>query len=247
MLKEWRGGIAFSNDMAIFRGQVAGNDAHSHWASQLTIALEGEVGFVTRDGEGSAEAIYFASKTEHQLLSGYICSIYFDPLSPSLFRDFARRAENGCLVLTRNQLPEPLRAITAKTDLQALVASGVLGVPDASLSSDERVRTVIQAIKSAMADGEDLDRDSLASLVNLSPSRFSHWFVEHTGVPLRSYRKWLKLRLALDALLDGKGPTEAAMLGGFSDLAHMSREFSDSFGLTYMDALRAWQHHFQQQ
>jgi len=34
----------------------------------------------------------------------------------------------------------------------------------------------------------------------------------------------------------------SAMQAGFSDQAHMSRAFSESFGLTYLDALHAWQH-----
>lgn len=82
--------------------------------------------------------------------------------------------------------------------------------------------------------------------MNLSPSRFSHWFVEQSGIPLRSYKKWVKLRMAMDVLLDGKNPMEAAMQAGFSDLAHMSRAFSESFGLTYRDAIHAWQQAQQQ-
>ena len=93
-----------------------------------------------------------------------------------------------------------------------------------------------------LREGKNLDRDTLARRVGLSPTRFSHWFVEQSGIPLRSYKKWLKLRLAMEALLDGQKPTHAAMQAGFSDLAHMSRAFSESFGLTYLDALHAWQH-----
>lgn len=242
MLKQWRGSIAFADDMAIFRGPVAGNDAHSHWVSQLTIALDGEVRFCTSEGEGSAEAVYFASKTEHRLLSGLICSVYFDPMLRSPLDAFDARAPEGWLALSRDELPAPLAEITAETDLAALIASGVLRVQPSSRSSDGRLDKVMRAIRESIVDGRGVDRNSLAKLTSLSPSRFSHWFVEQTGVPLRSYKKWLKLRLALDALLDGKRPAEAAMLSGFSDQAHMSRVISESFGLTYMDVMRAWQY-----
>jgi len=73
----------------------------------------------------------------------------------------------------------------------------------------------------------------------MSPTRFSHWFVEQLGIPMRSYKKWLKLRLAIDALLAGVPPIEAAQAAGFSDQAHMSRSFSQAFGITYTNAKTA--------
>lgn len=245
MVKDWKVDIAFSDNVAVFRGHVGENKAHSHWASQITIALDGQVAFEASKGVIHSDAVYFSSKTKHSLISGYICSIYFDPLNSSIPKTLNEETEDGWVALSREQLPEALRNITADTSLQTLINSEPLCLPDSTTQSDERLQCVIEAIQSSLSDGTDIDRDSLAKLTNLSPTRFSHWFVERTGVPLRSYKKWLKLRVAVDALLDSKNPMEAAMLAGFSDLAHMSREFSDSFGLTYLDALRAWEH-FQQ-
>ena len=122
------------------------------------------------------------------------------------------------------------------------MAADLLNPQGLNFSSDERFRKVIREIKSQLSQGNNIGRDYLANLTHLSPTRFSHWFVEKSGVPLRSYKKWLKLKIAMEALLNGSGPMQAAMLAGFSDQAHMSREFSDSFGLTYLDAKRAWDH-----
>ncbi|MCB0219470.1 MAG: helix-turn-helix domain-containing protein [Chrysiogenetes bacterium] len=242
MLKDWRVDIAFSDHVAIFRGHVGANKAHSHWASQITIALDGVVEFETSSGVSRSDAIYIASKTQHRLLSGFVCSIYFDPLSDSIYKTLNKEAPGGLVALSREELPHELASITADTELGALVNSLSVGLPAPASSSDERFKLVIQEIQARLSEAGDVDRDYLAELINLSPTRFSHWFVERTGVPLRSYKKWLKLRVAMDALLDGKGPMEAAMAAGFSDLAHMSREFSESFGLTYLDAQRAWEH-----
>lgn len=241
MPKDWRGDIVFSDYVAIFRGHVGDNKAHSHWASQITIGLNGHVEFEASSGVQSADAVYFASKTEHRLLSGFICSIYFDPLSNSLCKRLNKDAPDGWSALTYADLPPELGALTADTKLRTLLESESLSPPLLTSSSDNRFQRVIQEINAQLSNGKDADRDALANLVHLSPTRFSHWFVERSGVPLRSYKKWRKLRLAMDALLDGKGPMEAAMLAGFSDLAHMSREFSDSFGLTYLDAQKAWE------
>lgn len=239
--KDWKGDIVFSHSMAIFRGHVGDNRLHSHWASQLTIALDEEMTGETDAGSFRAKAVYFPSKTPHRLISGYVCSIYFDPLAESVLKTLDGEHRDGWRSLSLDQLPAELRAIDASTDLKALLNSAPLSTPDMARLADARFKTVIQAIQAQLGEGEDIDRDALAELVHLSPTRFSHWFVERTGVPLRSYKKWFKLRAAMDALLDGKNPMEAAMLAGFSDLAHMSREFSDSFGLTYMDAKRAWE------
>ncbi len=238
---DWKGDVVFTDAMAIFRGPVGDNRRHSHWASQLTIALDGEVAFETATGSFSAKAVYFPSKTEHRLISGFICSIYFDPLSTSILNTLNKHAPGEWASLSLEELPEELRSITASTDLRALLNSKTFSPVDLADSSDDRFKKVIQAIKAQLGEGKDIDRDALAKIAHLSPTRFSHWFVERTGVPLRSYKKWLKLRIAVDAVLDGKNPMEAAMMAGFSDMAHMARAFGESFGLTYLDAQRAWE------
>ncbi len=240
MLKDWQGDIVFSNSIAIFRGPVGYNKPHSHWASQITIALDVDLEYQVNESPHRSPAVYFGSKTCHQLLSGFVCSIYFDPLSQSLSEVLGSSVSQPWTPLTRDDLPPTFRSITRDSDLQPLLHSPpLLGTHNPSVP-DKRLQTVIEYLKEHLQDPGRTDRDTLARLAQLSPSRFSHWFVEHTGVPLRSYKKWLKLRMAMDALLEEKMPTEAAHLAGFSDLAHMSREFSDSFGLTYLDALHAW-------
>ncbi|MFE8073338.1 AraC family transcriptional regulator [Marinobacteraceae bacterium S3BR75-40.1] len=239
MPKDWKGDIAFSDSVAIFRGYVGDNKSHSHWASQITIALDGELEFETAAGFFRSRAAYFPSKTTHRLLSGFVCSIYFDPLCESILNSLKSSATEEGLALTHEQLPQELASISATTNLRALLESDALNARDLASSSGERFEAVIGEIRAQLRQGEDLDREALAKIAHLSPTRFSHWFVECTGVPLRSYKKWLKLRIAMDALLNGTAPTHAAMEAGFSDLAHMSRAFSESFGLTYLDAQRA--------
>lgn len=237
--KLWLGDIVFTHATAIFRGQVGDNKLHSHWAAQLTISLDHELVFETAEGSRSAEVVYIPPKTPHRITSGYICSIYFDALSkatPAMFQQLGKE----CVALKRIDLPMELATISSKTDLYSLLTSKLFHTHQ-SESSLDRLDDVTQALKEHLARGDDINREELAKQVQLSPTRFSHWFVERTGVPLRSYKKWLKLRIAVDAVLAGKSPIEAAMLGGFSDLSHMSRAFSESFGFTYMDALRAWQ------
>lgn len=243
MEADWRGDIVFSDSVAMFRGHVGPNKPHSHWASQLTIAVEGAVEFEAGDsGRRSSRAVYLSSKVTHRLFSGFVCSIYSDPLSESRLKTLGDGSNAGWTALSEDQLPAELRSLHAATDLRSLLTSDLLRITPPSSVSDSRFLRLTRELAVQLRDGKDLDREALARLVNLSPSRFSHWFVEQSGIPFRSYKKWLKLRRAMDALLDGTPPTSAAMEAGFSDLAHMSRAFSESFGLTYMDAMHAWQH-----
>ena len=235
--RDWGGDIVVSQGVAIYRGRVGDNRLHSHWASQLTIALDSELIFETRAGRCSAGAVYFPSKTEHRLESGFVCSIYLDPLAAPLPDSVDFKLVDGWATLSLDALPEWLSGIDRETDLRALVESGNLLRPRQTM--DPRFALVAEEISEQLALGRDISRDALAAVAGLSPSRFSHWFVECSGVPLRSYKKWLKLRLAVDAVLAGQPPMEAAMQAGFSDLAHMSRAFSASFGFTYSDAMRA--------
>ncbi len=235
--KDWGGDIVVCQGVAIYRGRVGDNRLHSHWASQLTIALGSELIFETRAGRQRGQAVYFSSKTAHRLESGVVCSIYFDPLAASIRDSFEDKVVDGWAALALDSLPGWLSNIGPDTDLRALVESTSLLRP--SQTTGPRFARVIAEIREQLSSGRDIDRDALAAIVGLSPTRFSHWFVECSGVPLRSYKKWFKLRLAVDAVLAGQPPMDAAMQAGFSDLAHMSRAFAQSFGFTYTDAMRA--------
>lgn len=235
--RDWGGDIVVSHGVAIYRGRVGDNLLHSHWASQLTIALDSELIFETREGRRSAGAVYFSSKTEHRLESGFVCSIYLDPLAAPLCDSVDFKLVDGWATLPLDALPAWLSGIDRDTDIRALVESGNLLRPRQTM--DPRFALVAEEISEQLALGRDISRGALAAVAGLSPSRFSHWFVECSGVPLRSYKKWLKLRLAVDAVLAGQPPMDAAMQAGFSDLAHMSRAFAESFGFTYSDAMRA--------
>jgi len=80
-------------------------------------------------------------------------------------------------------------------------------------------------------DGRSISRAELAKKVRLSPSRFSHWFSESTGLPLRSYKKWLKLLTGFE-LSRQMSLTDAAIASGFSDQAHFCRSVTEAFGVS---------------
>jgi AraC-like DNA-binding protein len=78
----------------------------------------------------------------------------------------------------------------------------------------------------------------LAALVALSPSRLEHLFKTTTGVSLRHYLLWQRLRRAVEELATGSSVTRAAHSAGFSDTAHLSRTFRRMLGFTPSSALQ---------
>jgi AraC family transcriptional regulator len=71
----------------------------------------------------------------------------------------------------------------------------------------------------------------LAKAVHRSPSRLAHRFREATGVPLRRFILWRRLRAATESAMRGSSLTEAAHAAGFADSAHLSRTFRAMFGI----------------
>ena len=80
---------------------------------------------------------------------------------------------------------------------------------------------------------------NLADWTCLSESRARHLFKEETGVSFTQYLKWLKLTEAIKYVCaSGTSLTQAAHLTGFSDSAHLSRMFRETFGLVPSSVLQ---------
>ncbi|MCU0699476.1 MAG: AraC family transcriptional regulator [Myxococcaceae bacterium] len=99
------------------------------------------------------------------------------------------------------------------------------------LASPGRVThaAVAQALEALRRD-PSLETRALAELVQRSPSRLRHAFIETIGVNASRYRWWLRLRLAALSLRQGRSLTDASHEAGFSDAAHFSRTFRRAFG-----------------
>ena len=173
MEKDWKLDIVFSDSVAIFRGHVGPNKPHSHWASQLTIALDGELEFAAGDaGRRHARALFLSSNVKHQLYTGYVCSIYVDPLARSPLTALCECGDAGWAALTAAQLPAPLRQLSADSDLRALLKSDLLAVTPPDTAEEGCFRDIVNVITAQLRAGNDPDREGLAQQVNLSPAAF---------------------------------------------------------------------------
>jgi AraC-like DNA-binding protein len=96
-------------------------------------------------------------------------------------------------------------------------------------SIDTRIDRVIRLIKEDVSQSYSVE--ALAGSINLSPTRLVHLFKEQTGVPIRRFRQWNRMKAVASFIAAGDTLTTAALNAGFSDSAHFSRAFRNMFGI----------------
>ncbi|MFN7152501.1 MAG: helix-turn-helix domain-containing protein [Acidovorax sp.] len=235
-----RNTLTLGANRALYLGELPATGWHCHAAPVLLLGLSGR--FALHWGAGQAETCHSAlvdAGVMHLLdpCGEQVALMYLVPDSyeaRSLRAVFGRQ---GGVVL---DVTAPVRARSAMDtrlrsfDLQALLQCAGDGVAVPAL--DPRVARSLQALRSPQ--GARLSRDGLASGVQLSGSRFNHLFRAEMGVSLRSYRVWSQVRLAMAALAVSPRLTDAALHGDFSDSAHFSRMFRQTFGMTPSSVLK---------
>lgn len=94
---------------------------------------------------------------------------------------------------------------------------------------DSRISWVVAHMQRHLA--EPMSVHSLASLVNLSPSRFRALFTAQTGLGPAQYLQWLRYRRAR-LLLERTflSVKEVMVLVGYTDPSHFSRDFRRHHG-----------------
>lgn len=236
----WSGRAAIDVGMGVFEGQTGDNREHCHWAHQLSMGLQGPIEVISEGTTYQAPTLFITAGTPHQLAPSVVRSVYLDPTSAVSQALCSRLNTTAGIVAVPPDLAElchhrfttaPSLAEGLAEFRQALQASPG---PDVS---DPLLQEVLAKLQQGIQDATIPDRRSLARLAGLSESRFSHWFCEHTGMPLRSYRKWLRLIYGLQQVLEGQTLTEAAHLAQFSDQAHFTRTFVQMFGIRPSDLL----------
>lgn len=202
-----------------------------HQAHQIAIGLDLPVTVECPQSQHTGFSVFIPAGVRHRISGALIVSIYLDVLG------------GEAQVLPKSMTPTPIKI--APSDAQRIADSlnegagdpqstvrRALQVLDVLPAADPRVAVVSTAIHQGK-----VRREELAALVHLSPTRFSHWFVEQTGLPLRSYAKWLRLTQAVRYLACGRPMTDAAHESGFSDSAHFSRTFRSLLGIDPSSAL----------
>jgi AraC-like DNA-binding protein len=87
---------------------------------------------------------------------------------------------------------------------------------------------------------EPLSLSDLASEMRMSKYYLAHSFQHSLGVPPHRYRKLLRIQCARRLLERGLTVDDAALKTGFADSPHLSRAFSEWFGVSPSAWRNAW-------
>ncbi|WP_298826489.1 AraC family transcriptional regulator [uncultured Piscinibacter sp.] len=213
---------------------------HAHHAIQITFGLEGsfEIGVAGERLGGPVAAI--ASDASHTFrASGAVAFLFIAPESPvgraigaKLFAGRPWASVRGVAAeASLDELRQCLRDGCDEDEMRRLGRKVMAALPAAAQPAlaDPRVLAMIDVAHRRLEDGVSLPQ--AAGSVHLSPGRARHLFVEHTGLPFKTYVLWLRLQRAVGLYAAGRSLTEAAHQSGFSDSAHLSRTFRRTFGL----------------
>lgn len=235
----WQGG-------SLWIGEGAGRTQwHEHHAHQLALALRGSFRFRT-EAEGAwtgFEGAMVPSENTHQFEidgTAILAHLFVEPESKA---GRALTARYGSSAVTR-----------LDTDAAGAAAQSLFGALQSRASTDGMIEAATSAIAAlsgaATAPGDELDPrlgraldyirsnirkpialGDVAAAVALSESRFRHLFVAGTGSSFRAYLLWLRINLAIEAVMSGASWTEAAHDAGFADSAHLTRTHKRMFGI----------------
>jgi len=237
-LDKWQGSAAILPGVGVFIGHSGNNAEHKHWAHQISITLETDL--VISSGQRSiiGRALFVPANTAHALQPSTTLSMFVDPstLLAKVLTDAISASSKICEI--PYELAQSIFNCFDNTDaLQAGVMRLQHSLCTASNAASDSRKTIVLEKLHTILQGNVVTRNELAKLSCLSDSRFSHWFKEETGMPLRSYRKWLHLISGIEAILNGESFHSAAYSANFSDQAHFTRTFKQAFGVSPSIAL----------
>lgn len=218
----WTGCLALGPHWLLYAGAIGPTSEHRHHAVQVITAMD-RVTVTIRSELVTAALIVVPADVPHQIIDGAsnatVLFVDADALPATLSAPAPPLSEAIAD-------PDDVTYTDALRTAEAMLSA--IGAPTASRPkvSDE-VEAAIQ----------HLDRDlgataaRVANHIGLSPGELSRRFSREVGIPFRSYRRWRRLLLAVEALAQGANLTDAAHSAGFSDSAHLTKTFRAMFGI----------------
>ena len=233
--------------ITLFIGQVLDNDIHRHHLLQLTVAIEDNFNLLLDGVWTKSNGIIIKPDFNHQLNGSGSSQILLliDPESDEGIHIMKSHLKGDPYIHIdmeplRKIIINSLKSIKEKTIPLEVIINKILltlGTETKDYSKiDSRIVKTINLIKN-LEDKKILIKD-LAKEASLSESRIQHLFKDEIGISIKRYLLWRRLIDAISLIRKYSDLTTAAHGAGFSDSAHMSRTFRDSFGLNLSEIFK---------
>jgi AraC-like DNA-binding protein len=214
---------------------------HAHHSIQIVLALDGEIAACGTDERWkTGRGVIVATDVEHSYDSrdAFAAMLFVDPestegiwLGSSLQDDITLVPERrvvACVEELKRFRERPMESLDPGALIRHCVQTLSAGAPPAR-RIDPRVTKVLRKIQ--QSDDLRMSLESAAATAFLSPSRFAHLFKQQLGLPFRRYLLWRKLTRAMLVIGREGTATAAAHAADFADAAHLTRTFSEMFGI----------------
>jgi len=217
-------------------------DPHAHHVIQITLALRGRVHFDCAGDHVEGVAIAIAPDVPHAFEATGLTAHLFVASDGAPGRAILRTCLSGASIAhipaeLLGDLPErlrttfdsPVRSDEALRSVGRELVQRLAGEGIGPRFTDVRIAKLMGWVTARLDEATTLS--DVAEHIGLSPGRVRHLFVQHIGLPFRTYLLWLRLNRAVELYAGGESLTEAAHGQGFADSAHLSRTFRRMFGI----------------
>lgn len=221
-LRLWRAG-----EVVWIQGRVQDNRPHKHHALQIVWSMPDTAATLRMEGQdlmGSCVIVEGGAPHALELEFGLIALI--DAASQVARRLRTTHLSHGA----RWKVLEGFAFQESQTH-DAYLQELLLDAPE---PLDERIRDVLRWLDALEEEGrwEEVSLEHALTRTYLSRSRFLHLFSSQVGSPWRTYLVWRRALVAITLASHGTSLTQAAHQAGYSDAAHLSRQFLALFGLS---------------
>lgn len=225
--------------MGFFIGKFQDNLAHNHYAIQISISLKSKI-FITKKNRKKLEfnncliksniTHQLSCNEEHLLLLFYPTSSighYLNQLSENEITEYDHPILEQIKVVSLDFLEKKIDFKNTVFEISRLLRVFNCECENENHYKDDRIKDAIEYLESNF--DRIISLKEISERTYLSESRFLHIFKENTGITYRKVQQWNKISKSIGKLKK-QSLTETAHQFGFTDSAHYSKVFKQTFG-----------------
>ncbi len=218
-----------------FEGRVVDNEPHRHHAMQVVWSRDGAAEVISEGGGRTGATVVVEGGQPHavRLNDGVVALLEAQSVLARAIR--TRWLGEASVAVVSQQPRTPVSLQNTAELLRELAPSE----PQTPREDDPRIEAVLAWLDELERTGRWSEVSLAGALrrVHLSEGRFGHLFSQRVGTPWRSYLVWRRALVAVTLATRGATLTEAALEAGYSDSAHLARQFKGLFGYAPSRAL----------